>query len=203
MWPKIFFFLKLATVQKHSKEFVCIIFYSFTYTQVKSNVFFLLWEPVLITTHHCINKILLLYRYWWNTRIFPFTKKSYLHRAQWRYHFYLSRVKILVSPWLLTWLASYKRAMNKKSCVLCSNFISIYIINRTFHGRLGIQILSSRAKSISHSFASLTHEIYFKYSKIKFVSPRGHEISSIYTTLQDLNPVLWKLTHFHLNELLN
>ena len=25
----------------------------------------------------------LLYRYWWNTRIFPFTKKSYLHRAQW------------------------------------------------------------------------------------------------------------------------
>ena len=27
----------------------------------------------------------LLYRYWWNTRIFPFTKKSYLHRAQWRY----------------------------------------------------------------------------------------------------------------------
>ena len=25
----------------------------------------------------------LLYRYWWNTRIFPFTKKSYLRRAQW------------------------------------------------------------------------------------------------------------------------
>ena len=22
---------------------------------------------------------ILLYRYWWNTRIFPFTKKSYLH----------------------------------------------------------------------------------------------------------------------------
>ena len=37
----------------------------------------------------------LLYRYWWNTRIFPFTKKSYLHRAQWRYYFYLSRVRIL------------------------------------------------------------------------------------------------------------
>ena len=52
----------------------------------------------------------LLYRYWWNTRIFPFTKKLYLHRAQWRYYFYLSRVRILVSPWLLTWLANYKRA---------------------------------------------------------------------------------------------
>ena len=30
-----------------------------------------------ITTNHA-----LLYRYWWNTRIFPFTKKSYLHRAR-------------------------------------------------------------------------------------------------------------------------
>ena len=47
----------------------------------------------------------LLYRYWWNTRIFPFTKKSFLHRAQWRYYFYLSRLRMLVSPWLLTWSA--------------------------------------------------------------------------------------------------
>ena len=43
----------------------------------------------------------LLYKHQWNTRIFPFTKKSYLHRAQWRYYFYLSRVRILVSPWML------------------------------------------------------------------------------------------------------
>ena len=71
--------------------------------------------------------------------------------------------------------------MNKKSCVLCRNFISIYIINRTFHGCLGIRILSSRAESISHSFASLTRERYFQHSKIKFLSPRGHEIASIYT----------------------
>ena len=35
--------------------------------------------------------------------------------------------------------------------VLCRNFISIYKINRTLHGRLGIRILSSRAESISHS----------------------------------------------------
>ena len=53
------------------------------------------------------------------------------------------------------------------------------MINRTFHGRLGIRILSSRAESISHLFASLTRERYFQHSKIKFVSPRGHEISSI------------------------
>ena len=36
----------------------------------------------------------------------------------------------------------------KKSCVLCRNFISIYEINRTLHGRLGIRLLSSRAESI-------------------------------------------------------
>ena len=32
---------------------------------------------------------------------------------------------------------------------------------------------------ISHSFASLTRERYFQHSKIKFVSSRGHVISSI------------------------
>ena len=64
--------------------------------------------------------------------------------------------------------------MNKKSCVLCRNFISIYKINRTLHGCLGIRILSSRAESISHSFASLTRERYFQHSKIKFVSLRSH-----------------------------
>ena len=62
----------------------------------------------------------------------------------------------------------------KKSCVLCRNFISIYKINRTLHGRLGIRILSSRAESIQHS-------------KIKFVSPRGHVISSISSVTND-NP---------------
>ena len=35
---------------------------------------------------------------------------------------------------------------------------------------------------LSHSFASLTRERYFQHSKIKFVSPRGHVISSIYDT---------------------
>ena len=52
----------------------------------------------------------LFYRYWWNIGIFSFTKNSYLHRTQWRYYFYLSRVRILVSPWLLTWWANHKRA---------------------------------------------------------------------------------------------
>ena len=93
-----------------------------------------------------------------------------------------------MSPWLLTWLF---RKFFKKCCVLCRNFISIYIINITFHSRLGIQILSSRAESISHSFASLTCERYFQYSKIKFVSPRGHEISSIYNSVTDNKIKSW------------
>ena len=69
--------------------------------------------------------------------------------------------------------------MNKTSCFKSRHFINIYIINRTLHGRLGIRILSSRAESISHSFASLTRERYFQHSKIKFVSLRGHVISSM------------------------
>ena len=70
--------------------------------------------------------------------------------------------------------------MNKTRCFKSRHFINIYIINRTLHGRLGIRILSSRAESISHSFASLTRERYFQHSKIKFVSPRGHVIFSIF-----------------------
>ena len=86
-----------------------------------------------------------------------------------------------MSPWLLTWLANYKKASRSGARpVLCRNFINIYIINRTFHGRLGLRILSSCAESISHSFALLTRERYFQHSKIKFVAPRGHEISSMY-----------------------
>ena len=53
--------------------------------------------------------VLLLHGYSWNTGIFPCTENSYLHRAQW-YYFYLSPVRTLMSPWLLTRLTNYKRA---------------------------------------------------------------------------------------------
>ena len=69
--------------------------------------------------------------------------------------------------------------MEKTSCFKSGHFINIYIINRTLHDSLRIQILFSRAESISHSFALLTRERYFQPSKIKFVSPRGHVISSL------------------------
>ena len=72
----------------------------------------------------------------------------------------------------------------KKSCLLCRNFISIYKIKRTLHGRLGIRVLSSSAESISHEWASLTWEImnerYFQHSKIKFVSPSGHVLFCLF-----------------------
>ena len=67
----------------------------------------------------------------------------------------------------------------KKSCGLCRNFICIYKINRTLHGRLGIRILSSHAERISYSFASLNCKRYFQHSKIKFIFPRSHVISSM------------------------
>ena len=90
----------------------------------------------------------------------------------------------------------------KKSCVLCRNFISIYKINRTLHGRLGIQISSSPAESISHSFASLTRrERYFQHSRIKFVSPRGQVISSIYSLLLFFNLVMLNKMKFSLRTL--
>ena len=57
---------------------------------------------------------------------------------------------------------------------LFRNFISIHKINRTLYGRLGIRILSFRAESI------------FQYSKIKFVFPRGHVISSISLIITNL-----------------
>ena len=59
--------------------------------------------------------------------------------------------------------------ISKMSCLKSRNFISTYIINRTLHGRLGIQILSSCAKSISHLYASLTREIHSALEdKIRF-----------------------------------
>ena len=73
--------------------------------------------------------------------------------------------------------------MNKISCLLCGNFISIYVINRTLHGRLGIQILCSLAETISHEWVQRTGESYFQHEKIKFIHPRCHAISSIYITL--------------------
>ena len=48
-----------------------------------------------------------------------------------------------------------------------------------------IRILSSRAESISHLFASLTRDRYLQHSKIKFVYLRGHVISSMYMGLYE------------------
>ena len=75
-----------------------------------------------------------------------------------------------------SWKVMLKNSLKtnkKKCCLLCRYFISISKINRSLHGRLGIQISFSRAESISHS-------------KMKFVSPRSHAISSIFAVI-DIN----------------
>ena len=89
----------------------------------------------------------------------------------------------------------------RKTSFKSRHFINIYVINRTLHGRLGIRILSSHAESISHSFASLTRERYFQHSKIKFVSPRGHVISSIYPIFQKKGQINLSLVlkHYEVN----
>ena len=47
---------------------------------------------------------------------------SNLHRLQWRYYFYLSRLRILVSPWLQTWLPNYERASRSIILYYCLYF---------------------------------------------------------------------------------
>ena len=77
---------------------------------------------------------------------------------------------------------------NKVCSFISSECVYLYVMPVGIHLThlvlvfgLGIWILSSRADSISRSFASLTHERYFQHSKIKFVSLRSRVISSIYT----------------------
>ena len=84
----------------------------------------------------------------------------------------------------------------KKSCVLCRNFISIYKINRTLHGRLGIRILSSRAESISHSWEILSAQedkirIPERPCNILYVSPKttSNLIYRIRTVRDTLLPI--------------
>ena len=98
----------------------------------------------------------LLYSYWWNTRIFAFTKKSYLHCTQQRYCFYLPRVRILVLPWLLTYYDTMFRKWIKKKLSFMWEFHQYLLNKQNIHGRLGIQILSSCAESISHSWEVLS-----------------------------------------------
>ena len=68
------------------------------------------------------------YSYWWLSRWAAKFSHRYFFRA---------------------WRTFRKICRKKKSCVLCRNFISIYKINRTLHGRLGIRLLSSRAERVS------------------------------------------------------
>ena len=134
-----------------------------------------------------LSRVFMLMSSWLLTLILTFWNRKYMH-----YCLYFSFITLYPSFITFLWQAFCDKwplelhyfavsKMNKKSSVLCRNFISIYKINRTLHGRAGIRILSSSAESISHEWAKRTSERYFQHSKIKFVSPRSHVISSIYS----------------------
>ena len=79
---------------------------------------------------------------------------------------------------LLLWLHDKSHLFAPKNYLseMVWYFIGVYIINsnRTLHGRLEIQNLSSRV------------EIFFQH-KINFVSPSGHVISSILQVIRLIN----------------
>ena len=54
---------------------------------------------------------------------------------QWRYYFYLLFVRIVVSPWLLTWLANYKRASRSGRFFCCYRIFPFLIRILTFLNR--------------------------------------------------------------------
>ena len=54
---------------------------------------------------------------------------------QWRYYFYLLFVRIVVSPWLLTWLANYKRASRSGRFFCCYRIFPFLIRILTFWNR--------------------------------------------------------------------
>ena len=128
----------------------------------------------------------LLYRYWWNTRIFPFTKKSHLYRALWRYYFYLSHVGILVSPWL-TRLANYKRTsrsgaqlvllkfhsqngfevrrhkrLNTGMAPTCNWMIKIVKVNRLYLNSLSVSIVNRVSQS-----GTIKYQCEWKHRSVK------------------------------------
>ena len=85
-----------------------------------------------------------------------------------------------ISP--LLWLPNKPHLLDQKNYLskMIWYLISVYITNRTLHGRLEIPNFSSRVeKNISLIRCAHSWNI-FQHSKRNFVSPRGHVISSIY-----------------------
>ena len=127
--------------------------------------------------------VCLLYRSDEIPGFFILLKKSYRHRAQWRYYLYLSRVRILVSPWLLTWLANNERASRSGArpiiLKLCRNFISSYKYWWSFAHSW--EILS--ALEYKTRIPSRPCNILYIYAFIK-VEPYAIDLFSLYVMLR-------------------
>mgnify|MGYP001798605714 CR=1 FL=1 len=74
-----------------------------------------------------------------------------------------------------------KRKKEKVTEVWTKHSASVHTGDVILYGLAGIQIFSSRAKSISLKLAS---ELYFQHQKIKFVSPVSHVQWSTHDTLK-------------------
>ena len=74
-------------------------------------------------------------------------------------------------------------------------FIGVYIINRTLHGRLEIRIFSS---CVEKYFTCSLHSLgnILQHSKRNFISPRGHVISSTYLKKIVTTHTDWVLSMF-------
>ena len=78
----------------------------------------------------------------------------------------------------------------KKNCVLCKNFISIYKINTTLHGRLGYEfLLSFRAESIFLRY--FQHVISAREDKICIPAPPCSILYFCWILHNIKHPSLW------------
>ena len=98
----------------------------------------------------------LLYRYWWNSTIFLSSRAVKIPSLS----FTCEDIGVAMVTNMISQLQEsfpFRRAVGsfeiKKSCLLCRNFISIYKIKRTLHGRLGIRLYLRVLK------VSLTNEL--------------------------------------------
>ena len=126
-----------------------------------------------LLTNDKVKKDHLFYKHHWNTK-WAFARKLDIFTCE--NNMLSSYVKIS----LLLWHHN-KLHLSDKNCLskMVWYFIGVYIINRTLHGRLEIRNFSSRVEKNISLFCCAHSWNIFQHSKINFVSPRGHVISSI------------------------
>ena len=164
-----------SILQRRKTSFNTFIYYIDTdeipgfFLLLKTHIFIARSEDTIFIFH--------MWGYWCHHGIFLFFIRilTFWNRKYKYYCLYFSFITLYPSFIAFLWQAFcdrwplsnctillFQKWIIKKSCFLCRNFITIYKINRTLHGRLGIRILSSHAERISwtHSLRSLVRETF-------------------------------------------